>query len=180
MLAGFPDLEGAAAAAVRLAQAGASAVELLDRSFIEIAASTGDPLPMDLPQNLEAVLIVEVEANSEPAAVASLEAAQRLNPGIGYGSLGLSYYLAGRYADAIAMLDRGLPSEPVPYARAMYLAFLAAGHAQLGNAEAAARAKAELAKVSPFFDREILLGQLRAEADRARLREGLAKAGIGD
>jgi len=119
-------------------------------------------------------------SGDQPAAVASLEAAQRLNPGIGYGSLGLSYYLAGRYADAIAMLDRGLPSEPVPYARAMYLAFLAAGHAQLGNAEAAARAKAELAKVSPFFDREILLGQLRAEADRARLREGLAKAGIGD
>ena len=38
---------------------------------------------------------------------------------------------------------------------------------------------AKLAKVSPFFDREILLSQLRAEADRVRLREGLAMAGIG-
>ena len=116
----------------------------------------------------------------QAAAVASLAAAEKLNPGIGYGSLGISYYLVGRYADAIAMLDRELPSEPVPYARAMYLAVLAASHARLGDAEAAARAKAELARISPFFDRDLLLGQLRAEADRARLREGLAKAGIGD
>ncbi|MFO1049679.1 MAG: adenylate/guanylate cyclase domain-containing protein [Geminicoccaceae bacterium] len=116
----------------------------------------------------------------QTAAVASLEAAQKLNPGLGYGSLGGSYYLVGRYADAIAMLDRGLPSEPVPFARAMNLAFLAASQAQLGNAAAAARARAELAKVSPFFDRDLLLGQLRSEADRAHLREGLAKAGIGD
>ena len=118
-------------------------------------------------------------AGDQAAAVASLQTAQKLNPGIGYSSLGLSYYLVGRYADAIAMLDRGLPSEPIPYARAMYLAFLAASHAQLGNAESAARSRAELAKVSPFFDPEILLSQLRSEADRARLREGLAKAGIG-
>ena len=121
-----------------------------------------------------------VWAGDQVAAVASLEAARTLNPGLGYGSLGISYYLVGRYADAIAMIDRGLPSEPVPYARAMYLAVLASSHAQLGNAEAAARAKAELAKVSPFFDRDLLLGQLRSEADRARLREGLAKAGVGE
>jgi len=72
LLAGFPDLEGAAAAAVRLAEAGASAVELLDRSFIEIAASTGETLPVALPKGLEAVLIVEVEAHSDSAAVAAL------------------------------------------------------------------------------------------------------------
>ena len=59
LLAGFPDLEGAAAAAVRLAAHGASAVELLDRSFLEIAASEGSPLP--LPAGLEAVLVVEAE-----------------------------------------------------------------------------------------------------------------------
>ncbi len=120
-----------------------------------------------------------VWAGDQPAAVASLEAAQKLNPGIGYGSLGLSYYLVGRYADAISMLDRGLPSEPIPYAHAANLAVLAASHAQLGDAEAAARARAELARVSPFFDRDILLGQLRVEADRAHLRKGLAMAGIG-
>jgi FAD/FMN-containing dehydrogenase len=68
LLAGFPDLEGATAAAVRLAAAGASAVELLDRSFLEIATSTGEPLPVQLPRGLEAVLIVEVEATSRGTA----------------------------------------------------------------------------------------------------------------
>lgn len=68
MLAGFPDLEGAAAAAVRLSAAGASAVELLDRSFLEVATSTGEPLPVALPRGLEAVLIVEVEGTSEGTA----------------------------------------------------------------------------------------------------------------
>ena len=70
-----------------------------------------------------------------------MEAAQKLNPGIGYGSLGLSYYLVGRYADAVAMLNRGLPSEPVPYARAINLAVLAAAYAQLGDPAAAARSR---------------------------------------
>ena len=68
LIAGFPDLEGAAAAAGRLTAAGASAVELLDRSFLEIATSTGDPLPIALPFGLEAVLIIEVEDISEGAA----------------------------------------------------------------------------------------------------------------
>lgn len=72
LLAGFPDLEGAAAAAVQLAERGASAVELLDRSFLEIAASAGDPLPIALPSGLEAVLIIEVEGASEVDAVARL------------------------------------------------------------------------------------------------------------
>ena len=77
------------------------------------------------------------------------------------------------------MLSRGLPSEPAPYARAINLAVLAAAYAQLGDAAAAARTRAELAKVSPFFDRDLLLGQFRSETDRAHLRDGLAKAGIG-
>lgn len=64
LLAGFPDLEGAAAAAGRVAGLGASAVELLDRSFLDIAASQGDPLPVALPAGLEAVLLIEVEADS--------------------------------------------------------------------------------------------------------------------
>jgi FAD/FMN-containing dehydrogenase len=72
LLAGFPDLEGAAAAAVRLAERGASAVELLDRTFLEIAASGGEPLPVSLPAGLEAVLILEVEGTSEADAVSRL------------------------------------------------------------------------------------------------------------
>lgn len=63
LLAGFRDLESAAATAVTLAAQGASAVELLDRSFLEIAADGGRALP--LPAGLEAVLIVEAEMHAE-------------------------------------------------------------------------------------------------------------------
>ena len=63
VLAGFDDLGRAATTAVRLAGMGASAVELLDRSFLEIAASEGTPLA--LPGGLEAVLIVEAEMPAE-------------------------------------------------------------------------------------------------------------------
>lgn len=65
-LAGFADLEAAAATAVQLAAHGASAVELLDRSFLDIAASEGDAFP--LPAGLEAVLMVESESGDEASA----------------------------------------------------------------------------------------------------------------
>ena len=42
---------------------GASAVELLDRSFLEIAATEG--MPLSLPPGLEAVLIIEAEMHAE-------------------------------------------------------------------------------------------------------------------
>ncbi len=68
LIAGFTDLSAAAATAVQLAELGASAVELLDRSFLEIAASGSRPLPIVLPPGLEAVLIVEAEAKEEETA----------------------------------------------------------------------------------------------------------------
>jgi len=63
LLAGFADLEHAVATAVTLAERGASAVELLDRTFLEIAESGGRSLA--LPAGLEAVLIVEAETQDE-------------------------------------------------------------------------------------------------------------------
>ena len=114
------------------------------------------------------------------AAAASLEAAQKLNPAAGHGGLGMVYYLAGRYNDAVAASTRGLPIERSPQARAFNLAALAAAYAQLGDAAGVERAKAELRTVSPFFDRGLFISLFRSEADRSRLREGFAKAGIGD
>ncbi|MFM8781286.1 MAG: FAD-binding oxidoreductase, partial [Gemmatimonadota bacterium] len=60
LLAGFDTIEAAAEAAVGLAAQGASAVELLDRSFLEIAASEGATLPVAA--TLDAVLLIEVES----------------------------------------------------------------------------------------------------------------------
>jgi FAD/FMN-containing dehydrogenase len=66
LLAGFETLDLAAEAAVRLADEGASAVELLDRSFLEIAASEGATLPVA--PTLEAVLLIEREGPDTAAA----------------------------------------------------------------------------------------------------------------
>jgi TolB-like protein/Flp pilus assembly protein TadD len=112
------------------------------------------------------------------AALASLQAAQKLNPAFGYIDLGMVHFLTGRYREAIAALTRGLPNEHAPQVRAFGAAVLAAAHAQLGDAAAAARARAELATIAPFFDPGFFVSQFRAQADRARMAEGLAKAGI--
>jgi len=71
LLAGFDALEAAAAAAVGLADQGVSAVELLDRSFLEIAASEGATLPVA--PSLEAVLLIEVEGVDIAAAQGDAE-----------------------------------------------------------------------------------------------------------
>ena len=72
-----------------------------------------------------------------------------------------------------------MPSERSPSARNQSLAILAAAYAQLGDAGAAARARADLAKVTPFFDPAFFISQFTSATDRAQLRDGLAKAGIG-
>lgn len=71
LLAGFRDIEGAAATAVRLSERGVSAVELLDRSFLEIARAGGRSLP--LPPDLDAVLLVEAERHAEADARARID-----------------------------------------------------------------------------------------------------------
>jgi FAD/FMN-containing dehydrogenase len=62
LLASFDDLESAVAGATAAREAGASACELLDKTFLDIAAA--GPLPVEIPVDTEAVLIAEVEAAS--------------------------------------------------------------------------------------------------------------------
>ncbi|MBM3885298.1 MAG: FAD-binding oxidoreductase [Gemmatimonadetes bacterium] len=71
-LLGFPSLEAAASAAVAMADGGASAAELLDRSFLDIAASEGTDL--GLPARLEAVLLIEAEGTDAADAIAQMDA----------------------------------------------------------------------------------------------------------
>jgi FAD/FMN-containing dehydrogenase len=78
LLGSFTTLESAVAAAVTAREAGAAACELLDRTFLDVAA-TAAPLP-NVPRSAEAVLLAEVEAESSQEAgdaVASLAAAFR-------------------------------------------------------------------------------------------------------
>ena len=76
LLAAFPSLETAVDAAAAARTAGASACELLDKTFLAVAAA--GPLPVEIPSGTEAVVIAEAEAESAAAAraiVASIVAA---------------------------------------------------------------------------------------------------------
>lgn len=71
ILAAFPSLEAAAEAAGAARAVGASACELLDRTFLEIARRT------DLPPDTEAVLLAEIEGEDATDARASAHALER-------------------------------------------------------------------------------------------------------
>jgi FAD/FMN-containing dehydrogenase len=66
LLAAFPSLETAVDAAGAARSAGASACELLDRTFLDVAAA--GPLPVEIPAGTEAVVMAEAEAESVSAA----------------------------------------------------------------------------------------------------------------
>jgi FAD/FMN-containing dehydrogenase len=66
LLAIFPTLESAVVAATRARSAGATACELLDRTFLDIAEAGGAPLPGAV--GAEAVLLAEVEGDDQPSA----------------------------------------------------------------------------------------------------------------
>ena len=65
VLASFSSLEAATQAAVAAREAGASACELLDRTFLDVAARDG---ARGLPRHAEAVLLAEVEGENGSAA----------------------------------------------------------------------------------------------------------------
>lgn len=64
-LAEFASLEGATEAAARAAELGASACELLDRTFLDVAAAAS---PIAIAPATETVLLIEVEGDSGEAA----------------------------------------------------------------------------------------------------------------
>ena len=76
LLAAFPSLETAVAAAAAARTAGASACELLDKTFLDVAAA--GPLRVEIPVGTDAVIMAESEADSAAVAgeiVASIVAA---------------------------------------------------------------------------------------------------------
>ena len=68
VLASFAELESAVAGATAARVAGASACELLDKTFLDVAAA--GPLPVEIPPGTEAVLLAEIEASDGAAASA--------------------------------------------------------------------------------------------------------------
>ena len=66
LLAAFPSLEAAVEGALRARGAGASACELLDRTFIDLARRGDSAVPV--PESSDAVLLIEMEGESAEAA----------------------------------------------------------------------------------------------------------------
>jgi FAD/FMN-containing dehydrogenase len=85
LLAAFPSLETAVDAALLARQAGASACELLDRTFLDIALAGGTPLPVA--ESTEAVLIAEVEGTSAHEAKGAAMTLQRAFEQVGASSV---------------------------------------------------------------------------------------------
>ena len=110
-------------------------------------------------------------------AIAALERARLFDPTLPWDSvqpLGFAYYFADRYSDAIDTL------EPIAKTAGDYgiYAFLAASYAQLGRANEASQAKAEVKRLWPFFDISVFVGQWKDVKSRDSIAEGLRKAGL--
>ena len=76
VLGAFASLEAAVTAAVQARAAGAVACELLDRTFLDVAASGGAPRPV--PAETESALLAEVEGDDADAAAAAARAIEQI------------------------------------------------------------------------------------------------------
>ncbi len=115
-LAAFRSLDDAAAAAAHIQALGASACELLDRTFLEIAAATSS-LPVE--QGTDAVLLIEAEGEREAEASSIILAAADAcrAAGASHVELGLNaqpereiWSLRHAASPALARLDPNLKS----------------------------------------------------------------------
>jgi adenylate cyclase len=110
--------------------------------------------------------------------IAANETARRFDPRIGADSgfaLALAYYTAGRFRDAVAAADTFLGR----YSENVFLhAVRAAALAQQGNAEEARKAAEQVRRFSPFFQVEVFGTRFVKPEHRAKIQEGLRKAGL--
>ena len=87
----------------------------------------------------------------------------------------MSYYLTGRYDDAITIAERVLKRAPdLIYSHVV----LAASYAQANNPEGAARSALAVQRLDPFFKVETYGDLFRDPADKEKVAEGLSKAGL--
>jgi TolB-like protein/class 3 adenylate cyclase len=110
--------------------------------------------------------------------IAASETARRFDPrpnSEGVFNLAFAYYLAGRYADALALAEAELRRMPDLF---FLHAIRAAAAAQLGNKEEARRAADDVRRLDPFFKVEQFGTRLVNPEHRAKAQEGLRKAGL--
>src|SRR5690606_30908849 len=96
-------------------------------------------------------------------AIAALETARMFDPTspMAAMNLGFAYYGAGRYADAVRVLEPGHARESTQVLQVYRHVALAAAYAQLGRENDAAMAREALLKLNPFFDTAAFVQQFR-------------------
>jgi adenylate cyclase len=111
-------------------------------------------------------------------AIQAIQAAQRFDPNMfprHFMHLGLAYYLNGRYADSIRILEHSIGRYP----REVFLHIaLAAAYAQAGRSEDAGREVQTVMKLYPFFEIDSYGRAFSKPLHRQALVEGLRKAGL--
>jgi len=112
--------------------------------------------------------------------IAASETARRFDPRLETNlafNLALAYYLKDRHRDALAVCDSFLGRHPrqtltgIPAVRAATLA-------QLGDAERAREAAAEVRRLDPFFNVDLFATRFVDPALAGKAQEGLRKAGL--
>ncbi len=111
-------------------------------------------------------------------AILALETALSFDPNMDPTTiwhLGLAYFLAERYPEAAALLERNLARRSD---QVWDYLLLAATYAQMDRPKEAAHAAEMVRRVDPFFLMKNDLIQLRDSADSERIANGLRKAGL--
>jgi predicted Zn-dependent protease len=108
----------------------------------------------------------------------AVKTALRFDPVIApssYFFLGIGYYLKGQYSDAIKTLKKGVGRE-TDFVD-LHVA-LAAAYAQANEQENVVKAAKTVLKLNPFFEVDSYGTAFRNPADRAKIIDGLRKAGL--
>jgi adenylate cyclase len=106
------------------------------------------------------------------------EAARRFDPRLsseGVFNLSFAYYLAGRYREALAIAEPELRRSPDLF---FLHAVRAAAAAQVGERDEARLAADQVRRLDPFFKVEQFGARLVNPEHRAKVQEGLRKAGL--
>jgi adenylate cyclase len=111
-------------------------------------------------------------------AIHSLETAYRFDPNMIHGNfmfLGIGYYLKEQYDKAINVLEEGVSRKPDWVGNHI---IIAAAYAQSDRLEDAKREAQEVLRLEPFFEIDRYGTVFRNKTDRAKIVEGLRKAGL--
>jgi adenylate cyclase len=111
-------------------------------------------------------------------AIKAGETAIRFDPNLAVGyvwELGTAYFLAGRAADAVRVMEQTVAREP-GYGFAYVI--LSAAYSEAGRPEDAARTAATVRKLDPFFDTGSFGSLFRNPEHQAKIAAALRKAGL--